>query len=119
MIKNINTLKKLEKAFEIYHEVVLPMTANEDLPFLQSIPEPQRITLFANAGCAFTCPAKICYVSTSKLNKGTPGAEFQCSQDIKERDQIGMIDFTLEPLVDLGFRSFKLLRSSPGRTTGF
>ena len=30
-----------------------------------------------------------------------------------------MIDFELQPLVDLGFRSFKLLRPAPGHHTGF
>ena len=78
-----------------------------------------RITLFANAGCAFTCPSKICYPSISKKNKGDPKAQFQCSQNFKEREQLGMIDFQLQPLVDMGFRSFKLLRPAPGSQTGF
>jgi hypothetical protein len=30
-----------------------------------------------------------------------------------------MIDFDLEPLVQMGFRSFKLLRPAPGKMTGF
>ena len=58
VIKNINTPKKLAQALELYDEVVLPMTSNEDLPFLESIADKSRITLFANAGCAFTCPAR-------------------------------------------------------------
>ncbi len=119
VIKNIDNARKLDKALKIYDEVVLPMASNEDTQFLQSIEEPERITLFANAGCAFTCPAKTCYVSVSKLNKGVPEAQFQCSQSIKEREQLGMLDFALEPLVDMGFRSFKLLRSRPGGKTGF
>lgn len=119
VIKNVNTSRKLDQALEIYDEVVLPMTANEDTKFLQSIEARDRVTLFANAGCAFTCPSKTCYVSISQLNKGNPDAEFSCSQSIKERDLIGMIDFELDPLVEMGFRSFKLLRSTPGRMTGF
>jgi hypothetical protein len=119
VIKNINNLRKLEQALEIYDEVVLPMTANEDMDFLQSIKAPERITLFANAGCAFTCPSKTCYVSVSRLNKGDEDAEFRCSQGIKERELLGMIDFSLEPLIEMGFRSFKLLRPAPGMKTGF
>ena len=119
VIKNINTRRKLDQALEIYDEVVLPMTANEDTEFLESIEARDRITLFANAGCAFTCPSKTCYVSVSKLNKGDSDAEFHCSQFTKERDLLGMIDFDLEPLVDMGFRSFKLLRSTPTQMTGF
>jgi len=118
VIKNINTLRKLEKALEIYHEVVLPMTANEDTPFLKSIKTPERITLFANAGCAFTCPSKTCYASISRMNKGEKGARFICSQSFKDREQLGMLDFELEPLVDMGFCSFKLLRAAPGKMTG-
>jgi hypothetical protein len=118
VIKNVNTLRKLDRALELYDEVVLPMTANEDHKFLESIEARDRITLFANAGCAFTCPAKICYVSISKMNKGNSKAKFSCSQSIKERDQLGMIDFDLDPLLEMGFRSFKLLRAAPGRMTG-
>jgi len=119
VIKNINTLKKLDKALKIYDEVVLPMAANENFPFLESIEAKHRITLFANAGCAFTCPSKTCYVSISKSNKGDPKQPFTCSQSTKEREQLGMIDFELQPLVDLGFRSFKILRPAPGMMTGF
>jgi hypothetical protein len=119
VIKNVNSLKKLEQAFELYDEVVLPMPSNEDFTFLESIEHKDRITLFANAGCAFTCPSRTCYVSVSKINKGDPNEPFRCSQSLKEREQIGMIDFDLEPLVDMGFHSFKLLRPAPGMMTGF
>jgi collagenase-like PrtC family protease len=119
VIKNINSLKKLERALELYDEVVLPMPSNEDVSFLQSIEQKDRITLFANAGCAFTCPSRTCYVSVSKINKGDPDQPFQCSQSLKEREQIGMIDFDLEPLIEMGFHSFKLLRPAPGMKTGF
>lgn len=119
VIKNVNSAKKLKQALELYDEVVLPMTSNEDLPFLESIAEKGRITLFANAGCAFTCPAKTCYVSVSKINKRDSEQAFQCSQSLKERELLGMIDFDVEALVEMGFHSFKLLRPAPGRMTGF
>ncbi len=119
VIKNIDNPKKLQKALKIYDEIVLPMSSNEDSEFLESIEEKHRITLFANAGCAFTCPAKTCYVSVSKINKGDPNQKFRCSQSIKEREILGMIDFELQPLIDMGFSSFKLLRPAPGMKTGF
>jgi len=119
VIKNINTLRKLDQALEIYDEVVLPMVAIEDMVFLESIEARDRITLFANAGCAFTCPSKTCYVSVSELNKGDSDAQFRCSQSLKERELLGMIEFDLAPLVDMGFRSFKLLRPAPGQMSGF
>jgi hypothetical protein len=119
VIKNIDNPRKLEKALKIYDEIVLPMSSNEDPDFLKSIEEKHRITLFANAGCAFTCPAKTCYQSVSKMNKGDTSQKFRCSQPIKERETLGMIDFELQPLMDMGFRSFKLLRPAPGMQTGF
>ena len=119
VIKNVNTPRKLKQALELYDEVVLPMTSNEDQHFLESIGDKARITLFANAGCAFTCPSKTCYVSVSKINKRAGEQAFQCSQSLKERELLGMIDFDLEPLVRMGFHSFKLLRPAPGRMTGF
>jgi len=118
VIKNIKTHKKIDEALKLYDSVVLPMRLNEDLDFLEKIEAKDRITLFANAGCALTCPAKLCYLSISKINKGK-GGEFQCSQPIKKRALEGMVDFPLRPYVDLGFHRFKLLRSRPGSMTGY
>ena len=118
VIKNINTHKKIDKALRLYDSIVLPMHLNEDLDFLEKIEEKNRITLFANAGCALTCPSKLCYRSLSIINKGE-GGEFQCVLMYKERDLLGMVDFPLQPYVDLGFHRFKLLRSRPNGLTGF
>ncbi len=118
VIKNIKTHRKIDKALELYDAVVLPMRLNEDLDFLQKIEAKDRITLFANAGCALTCPSHLCYLSFSKMNKGQ-GAEFQCSMMYKERDVDGMVDFPLQPYIDLGFHRFKLLRANPSGLTSF
>jgi hypothetical protein len=118
VIKNIKTHRKINEALELYDSVVLPMRLNEDFDFLEKIEAKDRITLFANAGCALTCPSKICYPSISKMNKGK-GGEFQCSQPIKGRDLLGMVDFPMQPYIDLGFHRFKLLRARPGSMTGY
>ena len=117
VIKNIDTYDEIEKAFEIYDTVVLPMKINEDPDFLTHIENKARITLFANAGCALTCPSKICYPSISKMNK-FKGGEFKCSQTLKYREMHGMIDFDLEKLAALGFSRFKLLRAKPASIAG-
>ena len=119
VIKNINNPRKVEKYFKLYDTVILPMDANNDEPFLKSLDNKQNITLFANAGCALTCPSKICYASVSKANKKPSQGEFKCSAKIKERDQIGMYDFDLEYLQSLGFSRYKLLRPRQGNMTGF
>lgn len=119
VMKNIDKMRKIEKAYKLYDTVILPMSANNDEEFLKSVPEKQRVMLFANGGCAMTCPAKICYTSVSKANKVNDGSLFRCSQSNKEREILGMIDFDLDYLQSLGFHRFKLLRSKPGGITGF
>lgn len=119
VIKNINTLKKVDDAFAIYDTVILPMASNDDEKLLKAIDNKKNITLFANAGCAYTCPSKICYPSVSKANKEGDTNLFQCSQKMKERNTIGMFDFDLDYLQSLGFERFKLLRPRQGDMTGY
>ncbi len=119
VIKNIKTHRKIDKALELYDAVVLPMRLNEDLDFLEKIEAKDRITLFANAGCALACPSHLCYVSVSKINKGDKDAKFQCALMYKGRELDAMVDFPLQPYIDLGFHSFKLLRARPTGMTGF
>ena len=118
VIKNIKTHRKIDEALELYDSVVLPMPLNEDLDFLEKIEAKDRIILFANAGCALTCPSRMCYRSVSKINCGMDD-EWQCSLPLKERERFGMVDFPLQPYMDLGFRQFKLLRARPSGETGF
>jgi hypothetical protein len=118
VIKNIKTHRKIDAALKLYDSVVLPMHLNEDLDFLEKIEAKDRITLFANAGCALTCTSKLCYRSLSKINKGR-GGRFQCALMFKDRQLEGMVDFPLRPYVDLGFHRFKLLRGRPNGVTGY
>jgi hypothetical protein len=121
VIKNINSYEKIDRAMELYDTVILPMSINRDHGFLAGIQQKERITLFANAGCALTCTSKICYASISRLNK-FKGGKFRCSQPIKPRTIMGMIDFDLDELLQLGFFRFKLLRARPGdvsKVTGY
>lgn len=119
VIKNIDNLKKMDEAFKFYDTVILPMSSNNDEAFLKSIDRKKNTTLFANAGCALTCPSKICYPSISKANKVGDYSLFRCSQKMKERNTIGMFDFDLEHLQSLGFERFKLLRPRQGNMTGY
>jgi hypothetical protein len=119
VIKNIDSIKKVTAAFEIYDTVILPMSSNNDEEFLRSIERKKDITLFANAGCALTCPSKICYPSISKANKTGDYDLFRCSRKLKDRNMIGMHDFDLDYLQSLGFERFKLLRPRAGNMTGY
>ena len=118
VIKNVKSHEKITKAMQLYDSVVLPMPVNENLEFLAEIENKDKITLFANAGCALTCPSRICYASISTINKGQ-GGEFKCSQPLKDRDMYGMVDFPLQPYIELGFHRFKLLRARPNDMTGY
>ncbi|TVP15075.1 hypothetical protein [Shewanella sp. KCT] len=118
VIKNLLKPEQIEEAFGLYDTLVLPMVLNDDEAFLAALPHKARIRLFANAGCAYTCLARICYKSISKFNKGL-GGEFKCSQDLKAREMQGMIDFDLQRLRNLGFHKFKLLRARAGAQTGY
>lgn len=117
VIKNIDSYQEIEHALQLYDTVVLPMKLNEDHDFLIKIENKDPITLFANAGCALTCPSKICYPSISKINK-YKGGEFKCSQTLKYREMHGMVDFDLNKLAALGFSRFKLLRAKPASIAG-
>ena len=120
VIKNIDTYDQIAQALDLYDTVVLPMRFNEDADFLERVEPKSRITLFANAGCALTCPSKICYPAISKMNKFTgENVGFSCSSDLKDRDGRNMVDFDLNRLVNLGFHRFKLLRARPSGKTGY
>ena len=120
VIKNIDTHEKINTALALYNTVILPMKLNIQPEFLAAIPaeEKKRITLFANAGCAFNCPAKICYMAISKMNKFS-GAPFSCSKATMPRKELGMVFFDLKKFRMAGFRRFKLLQAMPGGITGF
>jgi hypothetical protein len=113
----VNDVLVLDAAYGVYDTVILPMEANEDEKLLLSMPHKERIMLFANAGCAMTCPSKICYTSVSRVNKKGDTSLWNCSQPLKARDTLGMID--LDYLQSLGFHRFKLLRSRRGHLTGY
>jgi hypothetical protein len=119
VIKNIDNPRKVDAAFRIYDTIILPMASNDDEPFLKSIDNKANVTLFANAGCAYTCPSKMCYPSISQANKVGDPSLFRCSQKLKERNTIGMHDFDLDYLQSLGFDRFKLLRPRLGNQTGY
>ncbi|MEQ1616955.1 MAG: hypothetical protein ABL883_01265 [Terricaulis sp.] len=108
VIKNLKTYDRIAAALDLYDTAVLPMELSEDEKFLAPLPDKKRITLFANAGCALTCPSHICYTSISKFNKDG-NAQLMCSQTLKHRQLRGVVEFDLGRLQDLGFTRFKVL----------
>ena len=110
--KNLNTLEKVERALELYDYVLVPMDMNDDDAFLGAISEKDRIILFANAGCAYNCPVRSCYLGNSQ---GIQDREVtsRCSKERAPREDLGYVAFDVAKLSALGFSYFKLI---PPRT---
>jgi len=135
ILKEIDSLEKIDKALEIYDTIVLPMNVNTNLKLLERIEQKDRITLFGNAGCALTCPNRICYEYISKANKVLGSSNIiirslyyyysfiirrkWCMHKIKPRKLHGIRDFDIDKYYQMGFRRFKMLREHAGRKTGY
>ncbi|MFH0757863.1 MAG: hypothetical protein V2B15_11290 [Bacteroidota bacterium] len=134
ILKETDTHEKIDRALDLYDTVILPMNLNQKTGFLASIAQKERITLFGNAGCALTCPDRICYWKISETNKKL--AAYQplrryltfmlqlgitsdwCSNRLHPRKLKGMVDFDLDHLYGLGFKRFKMLRERRQLQTG-
>ena len=111
----------LQKRISIgYDIIVLPIHMNDDFEFLKSIENKKQIRLFMNAECSYTCPLKVCYGSTSRINSGRlERGNMKCSYyDLKMprtfyKDDINWSDFYFDkPKYDeLGFERYKLVPS--------
>jgi hypothetical protein len=111
IIKNLNTVEKIEKAFKCYDQVVIPMDKNDDDRFLRSLPEKYRIMLFANASCAYSCRIRTCYRSFSKRNIGE-NIEVNCSRTRQGNTNHGEVFFNVKKLKEMGFTNYKLIPQS-------
>ncbi len=135
ILKEIDSPEKIYKALKLYDTVVLPMNVNNNIKLLEVIEQKERITLFGNAGCALTCPDRICYNYISKRNKilGNTNLIIRsifyyysffirrkwCMHKIKPRKLHGIKDFDIDKFYNMGFRRFKMLREHSGRKTGY
>jgi hypothetical protein len=108
MIKNLNTTDKVRQGLEIYDYVVVPMEKNDDDAFLDSLTDKNRIYLFGNAGCAYNCPSRDCYMGISQKNAGKADTRY-CSRGRIPRPDLGALFFDVAKLASMGFRHFKLL----------
>lgn len=135
ILKEIQSLEDINKTLELYDTVVLPMNLNSNLRLLERIEQKDRITLFGNAGCALTCPNRICYNYISKKNKVLGNTNFitrviyyyftffvyrkWCMHKRKPRKLHGIKDFDIDKYYEMGFRRFKMLREQKNRKTGY
>jgi len=118
VIKDIDNHNDIEKSLELFDAIILAAAMNDNVEFLEKIKNKDAITLFANSGCAYNCPSKICYTYISRMNKN-PDERFACSKRIVPREELGMVTFNLNRFIDMGFSRFKLLRLNPVSRTAF
>jgi hypothetical protein len=108
IIKNLNTLKKIDQALQLYDLAVIPMDKNDDDQFLQAIPNKDRIVLFGNAVCAYTCPQRSCYLAISQKIAGQKVTQ-DCSRKQLPRPFKGPVFFDVVKFAKMGFKYIKLV----------
>ena len=119
-IQDIVTAEKLKKKISlgVYDTIVLPIHMNDDVKFLKSIKEKEKIRLFLNVECSYTCPKKVCYGTTSKINVGERN-RMTCSfwdlglERTFYKDHIDWNNFYFDKskFDKIGFTKYKLLPS--------
>jgi len=126
-IQDIVDTKKLEQKISLglYNTIVLPIHMNDDIKFLEGIKDKEKIRLFLNVECSYTCPKKVCYGTTSKINidernkiTGAP-TQMQCSfydlglERTFYKDHIDWNNFYFDKskFDKIGFTKYKLLPS--------
>ncbi|MCP4153683.1 MAG: hypothetical protein GY757_38495 [bacterium] len=112
IIKQVETQEKIEEALELYDYITLPMDKNDDDRFLREIKEKDRIILFANSNCAYTCPSRSCYKGFSQKHMGMPVTS-HCSKKRIPRLDMGEVYFDIRKFKEMGFSIFKLVPLAP------
>lgn len=117
-VQDVTNYTKLEKAIDskLYDTIVLPIYMNDDTDFLKIIKDKKQIRLFLNVECSYTCPKKVCYGTTSKINAGKE-IKMQCSfWDLKMprtfyNDEIDWSTFYFDKskFDAMGFNKYKLV----------
>ena len=119
-IQDIDNTEKLEKKMSlgVYDTIVLPIHMNDDIEFLESIEDKEKIRMFLNVECSYNCPKKVCYGVTGKINAGEKELDkFMCSyHDLNMprtfyNDEINWNEFyfDLSKLDKMGFNKYKLV----------
>jgi hypothetical protein len=81
---------------------VLSARFNDD-PEIANIINKDKVIVFVNSKCGWTCQTPTCYMQVSQHNKGLEET-FECSQNGGTKKVI----FNINRFVDMGFSHFKL-----------
>ena len=121
-IQDIVDIPRLEKKISLglYDTIVLPIHMNDDIKFLENIKDKDKIRLFLNVECSYTCPKKLCYGTASKINAGKRDVDkMLCSfynlnmPRTFHKDEINWETFYFDKLKfdKMGFNKYKLIPS--------
>jgi len=106
MIKHCNTAEKIDKALQVYDYVTLPVYLSDN-DILREISQKERVIIFANAGCAYSCKYHACYEVFSARIRGEPNKGYPCSSKMGEIKKPVYQEFDLSsPMYD-GYEWFK------------
>jgi hypothetical protein len=110
VIKLINTLEDIHKALELFDEVMLHPTFNDQPEFLQNIDCKDRIVLFANIRCLYKCQNPICYKYISqRIMHNKAWDKHVCNHKEDNEVKNNYVVFDLDEERFNGFSSFKLI----------
>ncbi len=82
VIKNLKSREKIEEAWELYDSVVLPMSVNEDLEFLEQLEDKDKITLVRERGLCADVPVEdlLCGDVETEQGRGSRAGLFAGTQ---------------------------------------
>ena len=75
VINEFNTVEKLNKVWDLYDTIVLPIICNgrpdgsQMMEGIDNLKHPEKIRLFMNVECSYTCPQKLCYSKIGLINE--------------------------------------------------
>jgi len=78
VINNFDTVEKLNEVWDLYDTIVLPIICNGRpdgslmMEGIDNLKHPEKIRLFINVECSYTCPKKLCYPKMGLMNEMLP-----------------------------------------------
>ena len=75
VINSFDTVEKLNEVWDLYDTIVLPIICNgrpdgsQMMEGIDNLKHPEKIRLFMNVECSYTCPQKLCYSKIGLINQ--------------------------------------------------
>ncbi len=130
VIKLLSTYDEIYQALDTYDYITLPPWINNDEAFLTHLEAKDRMILFANSNCLYTCRKPTCYrhlsdrIFSNTINEGCACHKVASNQYKKKKGTSGNIAqathvFDLQEPRYQGFTNFKLVPVDFGTVLSF